>query len=102
MTVYACIEDFSWCDVSYAEYRGWVAADYIRPFYQSRFMTVGEYAPLVALPHSSLRRQAVLDLILPRSAVLRGARSIGPRLASRTVVPDEVHSTRRSLPMATG
>ena len=50
VTVYACIEDLSWCDVSYAEYRGWVAADYIRPFYQSRFMTVQEYAPLVVLP----------------------------------------------------
>ena len=50
VTIYACIEDLSWCDVSYADHRGWVAADYIRPFYQSRFMTVQEYAPLVALP----------------------------------------------------
>ena len=50
VTIYDCIEDLSWCDVSYADHRGWVAADYIRPFYQTRFMTVQEYAPLVALP----------------------------------------------------
>ncbi len=51
VTIYACIEDLSWCDVSYGDSnRGWVSAQYVQPFYQGRYMSVQEYVPLVNLP----------------------------------------------------
>jgi uncharacterized protein YraI len=50
VTIFACIQDLSWCDIAYGENRGWVSAPYIQPFYSGRYMTVQEYAPLVGLP----------------------------------------------------
>lgn len=50
VTIYDCIPDLSWCDLSYGEERGWVFAQYIQAFYQDRYVTVPEYVPLVSLP----------------------------------------------------
>ncbi len=50
VTVYACIPDLTWCDISYGENRGWAAAEYIQAYYQNQYMTVQQYAPLVSLP----------------------------------------------------
>src|SRR5579871_2846938 len=53
VTIYACIPDLTWCDISYGENRGWAAAEYIQAFYQGQYMTVQQYAPLVSLPTSA-------------------------------------------------
>ena len=50
VTIYDCVQDLTWCDLSYGEERGWVAAQYVQAFYQDRYMTVQEYVPLVGLP----------------------------------------------------
>ena len=50
VTVYDCIPDLTWCDVSFGENRGWAAAEYIQAFYQGQYMTVQQYAPQVSLP----------------------------------------------------
>src|ERR1700676_1346224 len=50
VTIYACSTDLTWGDVTFGETRGWVSADYIRPYYQNRYMTVQKYVPLVRLP----------------------------------------------------
>ncbi|WP_176083336.1 SH3 domain-containing protein [Martelella sp. HB161492] len=33
---HGCLADYSWCDISYASYRGWVSARYIRIIYQGQ------------------------------------------------------------------
>ena len=35
-----CLADYSWCDVSYANYRGWLAARYIQIVYQNQRQTL--------------------------------------------------------------
>ena len=50
VTIYDCIPDLTWCDVSYGEERGWVSAQFIQALYQDRNLTVQEYVPQVGLP----------------------------------------------------
>src|SRR3954454_2688304 len=33
VTIYDCVDDLSWCDLSYGEERGWVSAQYLQAFY---------------------------------------------------------------------
>ncbi|MEO0823359.1 MAG: SH3 domain-containing protein [Pseudomonadota bacterium] len=42
---YGCVADYSWCDVGYATYRGWVSASYLTTVYQGATVVV---TPVVA------------------------------------------------------
>ncbi|WP_174801786.1 SH3 domain-containing protein [Martelella limonii] len=35
-----CLADYSWCDVSYANYRGWLASQYMQVVYQNQRQTL--------------------------------------------------------------
>jgi uncharacterized protein YraI len=50
VTIFGCLSDIAWCDVAYAETRGWVQGDYLQAFYQSQRVAVPVYAPRLGIP----------------------------------------------------
>lgn len=36
VTTYNCVSGYSWCDVAYGAYRGWIAASYLQTVYHGR------------------------------------------------------------------
>lgn len=49
--VYGCLQGYTWCDVSYGNMRGWVAARYLSVFYNRNVFVPSR--PIVALPFLS-------------------------------------------------
>lgn len=47
--VFGCINGYTWCDVSYFQYRGWVSSRYLSMFYDNNYQYV-PYNPTVVLP----------------------------------------------------
>ncbi len=47
---YGCLNDWSWCDVSYGPYRGWMAGDYIAYVNDNRWVPLYEYGPRYRVP----------------------------------------------------
>lgn len=50
VTVYGCVGDYAWCDVSWQSARGWVAASYLSSYTNSRYVPIIEYGPTIGLP----------------------------------------------------
>ena len=48
--VHGCTVDWSWCDVSVYDERGWVAGDYIDYPYRDRWVSVYNYGGLIGVP----------------------------------------------------
>jgi uncharacterized protein YraI len=48
--VHGCVRGYSWCDVTWADLRGWVSANYLQYYYRQRYVPLVEYAPAVDLP----------------------------------------------------
>jgi uncharacterized protein YraI len=47
VTIYGCLSDVSWCDVSYAGERGWIPGDYLECYYQERPVALAYYVTVV-------------------------------------------------------
>ena len=47
LEIYGCLSGYSWCDVNWRGYRGWVSSNYIEAAYQDRRVYVREVAPPV-------------------------------------------------------
>ncbi|MGB7754733.1 MAG: SH3 domain-containing protein [Salinisphaera sp.] len=47
--VHGCLDDYSWCDVSALDYRGWVYADYLDYPYNNRRVTIAGYGPQISI-----------------------------------------------------
>jgi uncharacterized protein YraI len=47
--VYGCLDDWSWCDVSFEDARGWVFAPVINYQYQGDWVPVYQYAPALGI-----------------------------------------------------
>ncbi|MGN8158438.1 SH3 domain-containing protein [Salinisphaera sp. SWV1] len=47
--VYGCVDDYTWCDVSALDYRGWVYADYLDYNYDNRRVTIASYGPQIGV-----------------------------------------------------
>lgn len=50
VTIFGCLSDNSWCDVSWAGYRGWVYAAYLQATYQSRRVGLPNYIGSLGIP----------------------------------------------------
>ncbi|MBS0321501.1 MAG: SH3 domain-containing protein [Proteobacteria bacterium] len=50
LTVYGCVDGFTWCDVGSAYARGWVYANYISYPYQSSMVPIYTYGPALGIP----------------------------------------------------
>ncbi|MGA0561639.1 SH3 domain-containing protein [Ancylobacter sp. VNQ12] len=48
--IYGCIDDYSWCDVDWRGYRGWIAAQYLGYDYRGRRVDFYDYAPTIGVP----------------------------------------------------
>ena len=46
VTIHGCLSAIDWCDVTYRNGRGWMAATYLSAYYQ-RYMPVAEYVRVV-------------------------------------------------------
>ena len=47
---YGCLGDWSWCDVSVGNYRGWMSGEYIAYVYDNRWVPLYEYGPRYNVP----------------------------------------------------
>jgi uncharacterized protein YraI len=48
--IYGCLGDYSWCDVSWGPYRGWMAADYLETNYGSQMVPLPDYIGPLGIP----------------------------------------------------
>jgi uncharacterized protein YraI len=48
--IYGCLEDYSWCDISWGPYRGWMAANYLETTYGSRAVPLPGYIGPLGIP----------------------------------------------------
>ena len=48
--IYGCLEDYSWCDVSWGPYRGWMAATYLETTYGSRAVPLPDFIGPLGIP----------------------------------------------------
>jgi uncharacterized protein YraI len=48
--VYGCLDDWSWCDVSFEDNRGWVYAPDITYAYEGGYVPLYSYAPALGIP----------------------------------------------------
>jgi uncharacterized protein YraI len=49
VTVYGCLTDYSWCDTSFGNARGWVAADYLSTPYQGNRVAIPAFGAQLGL-----------------------------------------------------
>src|ERR1700753_3342337 len=49
VTVYGCLSDYSWCDTSFGDARGWVAADYLSAPYQGNRVAIPAFGAQLGL-----------------------------------------------------
>lgn len=47
--VYGCLNDYSWCDVSFGGYRGWVYSNYLDEYYGNRRVPIAQYGPAIGI-----------------------------------------------------
>ncbi len=50
LTVYGCLDGYTWCDASWGDLRGWVAADFIAYPYENQRVPVSRYGAELRLP----------------------------------------------------
>ena len=50
LEIFGCLDEYTWCDVDWRGYRGWVAARYLDYDYRGRRVVVEEYAPQIGVP----------------------------------------------------
>ena len=48
--IFGCIDGYSWCDVDWRGYRGWVAAQYLEYDYRGRRVVLPDYGPTIGVP----------------------------------------------------
>ncbi|MCB4767819.1 SH3 domain-containing protein [Ancylobacter sp. Lp-2] len=50
LSIFGCLDTYSWCDVDWRGYRGWVAAAYLEYDYRGRRVEFPSYAPMIGVP----------------------------------------------------
>ena len=50
LTLYGCLDGYTWCDVSYADARGWVDGQELAFPYQDESLPIAVYGPQLSLP----------------------------------------------------
>ncbi|MBS7544373.1 SH3 domain-containing protein [Ancylobacter oerskovii] len=50
LAIFGCLESYSWCDVDWRGYRGWVSARYLEYDYRGRRVELPDYAPMIGVP----------------------------------------------------
>lgn len=53
VTIYGCLNGWSWCDVDFAGWRGWVFGSYLQAYYRSAPVAVPYYGPTLGIPFVS-------------------------------------------------
>jgi uncharacterized protein YraI len=48
--IHGCLNDYSWCDVTWDGARGWVSANYIDYFYHDRYVYLPDYYDVLGVP----------------------------------------------------
>ena len=50
VNIHGCIRGASWCDVSWSDDRGWVAAEYLEYYYRNRYVLLPDYVDVIDIP----------------------------------------------------
>lgn len=50
VSILGCVDNWSWCDISYGDERGWVAGDFLQQEYQGQRVFLPEYAVEIGIP----------------------------------------------------
>jgi uncharacterized protein YraI len=50
VVIYGCLNDYTWCDVSWGPNRGWMSAAYLQVTYQSRRVRLHDYISPLGIP----------------------------------------------------
>src|SRR5881396_590552 len=69
--VMGCLDDWSWCDVAFADNRGWVYSPYLSYVYQGYRVPFYSYARASAFRSSRFRRPSTVCRCARRAAAVR-------------------------------
>jgi uncharacterized protein YraI len=50
VTIHGCLDNRSWCDVTWHRNRGWVSANYLNTFYNDRYVYLPDYWGVAGVP----------------------------------------------------
>lgn len=50
VSIYGCLDGWTWCDVSAGPNRGWVAANFVQDNYQGRRVVITDYGSQIGIP----------------------------------------------------
>jgi uncharacterized protein YraI len=45
ITILGCLEDYTWCDTAFEDYRGWMRSIYLTGYYDGEYYLLSDYAP---------------------------------------------------------
>ena len=75
--VMGCLDDWSWCDVTFEGNRGWMYSPDITYEYEGGYVPFYTYAPCLLRSRCDVYCRFILGTLLPRSALVPGAGSVG-------------------------
>ncbi|MCJ8145088.1 SH3 domain-containing protein [Ancylobacter sp. A5.8] len=50
LDIFGCLDEYTWCDVEWRGYRGWVSSRYLDFDYRGRRVAMPDYAPQIGVP----------------------------------------------------
>jgi uncharacterized protein YraI len=61
ITILGCLEDYTWCDTIFEQYRGWMSSIYLAGYYDGEYYLLSDYAPDLGYQVLTFDRAAYWD-----------------------------------------
>ena len=61
ITILGCLEDYTWCDTIFEQYRGWMRSIYLAGYYDGEYYLLSDYAPDLGYQVLTFDRAAYWD-----------------------------------------
>lgn len=70
--IIGCLDGWTWCDVAWNNYRGWVSGPYLGGLYHNRPALIADYGPRVNVPIITFEQGVYWDRHYPHRTFYRG------------------------------